>query len=537
MSYPLAIQPLVIEDEEAPKATYERILSDIAAEYSILPFQAAPPLFAFSHDEGIKHLETSKIFHLIVLDLRLPRTRRLPAPEGIDLGLELLTKATLRDAFPVPCLLIVSGHVGKTEQHRLQEALRNDFHYGRMFAKGNPDLLDQELRHAYHETLRYCSVGIHVRDSGAGQYPTIAPDEEDLLRRCVLRTPGTVGLDLSWWDAEMHSSDPAAWTKVLVGRFLLDGGQGASRPQFFKLFPGTLAPQTYASAHQLERKLSHIKITATVRRHSRALIVTEKVGGRLPRPISVEQYLQDETPESRVFSITGQIGKQLSDLGDSSPQSAALNRLLWKSHDMQRLRRQWEANGGLSLSTASGLDPLLLFEKLVLREDRIRFDELSLVHGDLHIRNIALDNTDGEPEAYIFDSASAVGRSPKGRDLAMLEVSAILHQALLPEHITGFVLPIIYGRTFVPEIPKEGPSPHVLNTVRFAKGIRKLISEMGIEEAVYSLLVLDQVMIQLGGLEFGISRNRIRYPQAVVHLVESVSRWYSGTGGEMPKHP
>src|ERR1700682_2003961 len=161
-----------------------------------------------------------------------------------------------------------------------------------MFAKGNLPLLEREMRHACAEAIRYCSVGIHIRDSFAEQYPTIAPDEDDLLRRCVLTTPGTVGLDLSWWSADLHCVSPVTWTKVLVGRFLLSEGQGASRPQFFKLFPGGLAQHTYASAHQFERKLSHIKVTATLSRPSRALMVTEKVGAKLPRPVSLEEYLK-----------------------------------------------------------------------------------------------------------------------------------------------------------------------------------------------------------------------------------------------------
>ncbi|MCU1256389.1 MAG: hypothetical protein JWM83_2688 [Candidatus Angelobacter sp.] len=526
MSYSTAIQPLVIEDQEDPKEAYERIFASIALEYTQLAFPAAPPLFAFSHEEGMQHLASSRMFHIVILDLRLPRTKRLPPPDGVDLGLDLLNRARERNRFPIPSLLIISGHIGKTEQERIQQTLRDDFYYGRMFAKGpDLDLLEKEIRHAYAEAIRYCSVGIHIRDAGTAQYPTLSPDEDDLLRRCVLKTPGTVGLDLSWWDAELHGIEPTAWTKVLVGRFLLEQGRGASRPQFFKLFPGGLATHTYESAQQLERKLSHIKVTSTVNRSSRALLVTEKVGSHLPRPISIEEFLKAPASANSISSIVRQIIKQLDDLGDTSSQSAALNKLLWKSHNLDAIKRQWEAHNGSALAHYGAPDPISLFTDLLTKNERIRFDEQSLVHGDLHLRNIAIDSAGDIPEAYTFDSASAVGRCPKGRDLALLEISAIIHQELPREQITSVLLPLLYGRSFVPEVPKEASSIHVYNTLRMVASVREVISETGIDKSLYALMVFDQSMIQLGGLEFG-SPNRIRHPQVIVHLVAAVSQWY-----------
>lgn len=525
MSYPIAIQPLVIEDEEAPKEAYERIFANIATEYTQLAFPAAPPLFAFSHEEGIQHLASSRMFHVVILDLRLPKTKRLPPPDGVDLGLDLFNKARERNNFPIPSLLIVSGHIGKTEQERIHQTLRDDFYYGRMFAKGDLDLLEKEIRRAYAEAIRYCSVGIHIRDSGTAQYPTLSPDEDDLLRRCVLQTVGTVGLDLSWWDAELHGNEPGGWTKVLVGRFLLEQGRGASLPQFFKLFSGSLANHTYVSARQLERKLSHIKVTSTVNRSSRALLVTEKVGSHLPRPISVEDFLKTSTRNEDIRSVIAQISKQLNALGDTNPQSAALNKLLWQSHDLNTIQRQWKGHHGSTATHYGPLDPILLFKELLTTDKRIRFDEQSIVHGDLHLRNIAIDIADGVPDAYTFDSASAVGRCPKGRDLALLEISAIIHQDLPPEQITSVLLPRLYGRSFVPELPNEASSMHVLNTLRLVAGLREIVDGIGMEKSFYALMVFDQSMIQLGGLEFG-SPNRIRHPQVVVHLVAAVAQWY-----------
>jgi CheY-like chemotaxis protein len=526
MSYPLSIQSLIIEDEEVPKESYERIFSSIAAEYTQLPFRPAPPLFAFSHEEGLQKLASSKMFHLVILDLRLPKSRRLPAPDGIDLGLDLLSKASSRTQFPIPSLLIVSGHVAKTEQERVQQALRDDFHYGRMFVKGDLQLLEKEVRHAFAEAVRYCSVGIHLRDAELDQYPTVSPDEDDLLRRCVLQTEGTVGLDLSWWDAELHGTSALEWTKILIGRFLLADGQGASRSQFFKLFAGDLAASVHSSARQIERKLSHIKVVAALTRKSRALITTEKVGATFPRPVALEEYLKSSSSDVGVRSIVEQVNQQLEQLGDSSPQSCEVSKLLWRAHDLGRIRRQWDANGGPPTAGTGEDDPVSLFAGLLNNTKRVRFEERSMVHGDLHIRNVALDNTNERVEAYIFDSASSIGRYPKGRDLASLEVSLLLHQAIPPEVIINDLIPALYGTTFVPVIPEHLPNIAAFNTLSMIRRIRETITSSGVDEVLFGLMVLDYTMVQLGGLDFGTSHNKIRHPQVVVPLAAATARWF-----------
>ena len=254
MSYPISLQALVIEDQEGPKEAYEGIFETIASELENLPFRPAHPCFAFSHEQAVEHLNSSRIFHIVILDLHLPDKPRMPQAEGIELGLDLLARFTDRDRFPVPCLLVISGHVGSTEQARMQDALRQGFHYGRLFSKGTDyGLLENEIRRACLEAIRYCSVGIHLRDAEYEQFPTITPREEDLMRRSVLQQPGTVGLDLNWWSARRFTAAANSWTKVLMGRYLLKGGEGASRPKFFKLLPGTTAELPLLASSSLLR--------------------------------------------------------------------------------------------------------------------------------------------------------------------------------------------------------------------------------------------------------------------------------------------
>ena len=235
----------------------------------------------------------------------------MPQAEGIELGLDLLARFTDRDRFPVPCLLVISGHVGSTEQARMQDALRQGFHYGRLFSKGTDyGLLENEIRRACLEAIRYRSVGIHLRDAGYEQFPTITPREEDLMRRSVLQQPGTVGLDLNWWSARRFTAAANSWTKVLMGRYLLKGGEKTSRPKFFKLLPGSDAHSVIESARQVEHKLSHIKLTSIVTSKNTALIVTEKVGAQEGRPESLETFFRRATPE-QAADVARQISEQV----------------------------------------------------------------------------------------------------------------------------------------------------------------------------------------------------------------------------------
>jgi CheY-like chemotaxis protein len=228
----------------------------------------AHPCFAFSHEQAVGHLESSKIFHVVILDLRLPAKQGLPALEDQDLGLDLLERCIDRDRYPIPALLVISGHIGGTNQLKIQDTLRDRFCYGRLLAKGDA-FLEGHIRNGCKEALRYCSVGIHLRDSGAELYPTLSPRDEDLLRRSVLQQSGGIGADLNWWSAKRSPEGGAGaagnpWTKVLTGRYLLDDGGGASRPKFFKLLAASDSHSVIESARRIEQKLTHIKITSTV---------------------------------------------------------------------------------------------------------------------------------------------------------------------------------------------------------------------------------------------------------------------------------
>jgi CheY-like chemotaxis protein len=392
MSYPLTIHALVIEDDEGAKDAYKGIFESITADVTGLPFSAALPSFAFSYEEAVACLESSKIFHVVVLDLRLPEKPKMPTVEGVELGIKLLNRCIERDRYPIPSLLVISGHIGSTEQTRLQDAIHQGFHYGRTLVKGDYGLLEAEIRQACNEALRYCSVGVHVRDGGQEQFPTISSREEDLLRRSALQQSGVIGLDLTWWSAKRlvaisknrcDSTNP--WTKVLMGRYLLDGGRGASRPKFFKLMDGFDAKSVIDSARYVEQKLTHIKLACHIITKSCALIVTEKVGAQDARPSSLEAIFIGSEP-GRARKVALQIADQVQQLGDLLPESKPLKELFWPGHDIALLTEQWNRFAPqMREQLGHEVDPVSLFLELLASEIKQRITERSLVHGDLHM--------------------------------------------------------------------------------------------------------------------------------------------------------
>jgi CheY-like chemotaxis protein len=532
MSYPLLIQPLVIEDEERAKEAYEQIFETIASEFTVLPFSAPRPCFAFSHEEAVKYLNESKMFQVVILDLRLPEKPKLPAADDVELGINLLDRCLERDRFPVPALLVISGHIGSTEQTRMQDKLREGFHYGRPFVKGDYLLLEQEIRKACKEALRYCSVGIHIRSAGEMEFPVITPREEDLLRRSVLQQQGAVGLDLNWWSAKkMHpgveTNGTNCWTKVLMGRYLLDDGRGASRPLFFKLLPFSDARASIESVRNIGYKLNHVKLTSAVTAKSTGLIVTEKVGSQDARPKALEEFMRNASSE-QAYQVALQIASQVQQLGDLLPDSKLAKKLLWPAHDHTLLAEQWARFGGAKITEQLGVDvePIALYTELVASEAKLRINERSLVHGDLHVSNVALDiKVDGNAEAYIFDPG-VVTRSVAGRDLAVLEVSAILHERLDVETIAQICSIVYRSRDSLTADSSSSIADLTgRNVVEFIRGIREAATNWNDLE-IYALVVFDSALIQFGSLAYGSSGNKISEPRSALHLLIAVANWY-----------
>jgi DNA-binding response OmpR family regulator len=83
MSYPFELQVLIIEDDPSLKSYYDAALGSLAGR----GFNLAPPRYAFCHADGVHALAAERIYHLVILDLRLPKApgnRRLKALTSVS---------------------------------------------------------------------------------------------------------------------------------------------------------------------------------------------------------------------------------------------------------------------------------------------------------------------------------------------------------------------------------------------------------------------------------------------------------------------
>jgi CheY-like chemotaxis protein len=536
MSYSRHIHVLIVEDDPNVKDHYEELFrAKRKADNRVLNLR-----FAFSYEEAIVELTSNRIFQLVVLDLCLPEKSSLPATEQVDLGLLVLKECQNRDAYPIPGLLIVTGYAAKADQSELRSRLKDSFAYGELVVKGG-DLMP-ELERAIKEIFSYLDVGIHIRDSGDRRWPTLSPREEDLLRRAAVKVD-VDGVDLAWWSAEYTRptgthAQFCGWTKTLMGYFLLGAGRGASRIDFFKFAPAAEADVVVQDARLLEQKLSHIKVVSHVVGGARMLLVTEKVGTSQKPPIPLDEYISKAMigGSASLLTIVSDIVEQLRSLGTARFESRRLRDLLWSGgHDEKRIsdaraRYRSELTSNVLKELAS--DSVQLLREIRAGDVRVQFEEMDCVHGDLNVTNVAIDMIDGIARAFIFD-ASGSSRGAAVRDVAMLEVTALLH---VPRDLQMSMVQecgVVLYRNHVIVPPRElellETEGRIGNTIRLISLIRSKFADEA-QLALYAFAVFDQALIQLGGLAWSTDNKVSRFDDAVL-LAELAAGWFLRVAG------
>ena len=128
------------------------------------------------------------------------------------------------------------------------------------------------------------------------------------------------------------------------------------------------------------------------------------------------------------------------------------------------------------------------------------------------------------PRAYIFDaSCSAPGVNV--RDLAMLEVTALLHQPADGEQTLVQHCMALYGDSV--DTPQALDYTHGSNR---ARNTLKLIAELRKQVLlkttpfIYALMVFDCTLIQLAGLAWH-SGNKISHPADAALLASLTANW------------
>jgi CheY-like chemotaxis protein len=523
MSYPRLIQPLIIEDD--PPELYHVVFESLVSSGERL----ATPIHAYSHEAALRELKSDRIFHLVLLDLRLPDISDHPAQEGINHGLNLLQECSTRDSFPIPVLMVISGHLEQAEQLELQRKVTDNFFYGKVLVK-SPQV-GSAIILAVNEVKKYLGAGIHIRDTERETYPTLGPRDEDLLRRCLLRQNNCTGVDLKWWSAEYGRATGSfaahtGWTKTLTGR-LLFADDGSSRLCFFKFAPTTGADTVIGDAKMMGHKLAHIKVLDALVSTNRSLLITQKVGTSDEDPISLATYLS-RPPIEIVHSlptIVKDIADQVRALGDVTEDRRFMRELLWPEHGRYQLKVEWERNEGHAIVDDLGeaADPISLYDELNSEETLVTFKRQSFRHGDLNVTNVAIDLGDGEPAAYIFD-ASGCAPGPSVRDLAMLEVTSLLHHPGTRAESLVRSCAGLYSPTESNVFNLDHGSDLARNTYRLISEIRAKAFKQE-DPYLYVLMVFDSALIQLGGLAFGHSCNKIANPKDAALLAAYSARW------------
>lgn len=524
MSYPHKIHPLVVEDEIDATGNYRAIFAELCKR-----FELAPPRFAHSFEDAEAALRTNTIFHLIVLDLGLPLHRLEPAQAGVEPGIRILEIAAEREAYPVPAVVVISGRLNRAKIPGLVEKLHS-FHYGQLVSKGVDD--DKEIALAVESINRYSDVGIHVQDGAGKLCPTLAPREEDILRRSVIAQNQCVGVDLQWWGSYSSNSsapvrDTSGLTKVMVGRFLLDDGMESSHPTFFKFEPAENAAYLRRDASIMTQKLQHIKIFPAFTAGRRTLLVTQKVGDSMNLPLPLCDFLR-QSPElvmPHLSGIVASICEQLAHLGGSRNERRLIKDILWPHHKREWLEKTWAEYASDSMKGDLLANPVVLFDELSTGTSDMWVGIRSCNHGDLNATNIALDHEGESVRAYIFDAGGVKG-DVNCRDLATLEVTSILHRTAsavkgVVRFYEGF-----YERPAEPhDIARIESCPGVVcNTQTLIQEIRKQIPADDLR--LYALMVLDAALVQLGGLAFDVARNKISDPSDAALLAALATKWY-----------
>jgi hypothetical protein len=219
-----------------------------------------------------------------------------------------------------------------------------------------------------------------------------------------------------------------------------------------------------------------------------------------------------------------EIANQLRCLAESHTDCRSVRSLFWKNQEEQlpHTEAAWKKYAGAITDTLD-MSPTEVFRRVVELRETHWLSVRDCQHGDLHL---GLDYENSTAHAYIID-AGAMGPAVAGRDLATLEVSLLLHQKYPGQVSLVDACAQLYDRSkigngIVEELD-DLPAVH-RNTMALTKNIREeAISE--IDERVYSCLLLDQALIQLGTLSYGTSQNMIYRAQDAAALCRILSGW------------
>jgi hypothetical protein len=387
------------------------------------------------------------------------------------------------------------------------------------------DNLMEQLVPGVEAAIAYSNIGIHVVGDETAErlWPMLSPREEDLLRRFVLSHSTAVGVDLRWWSVErdaLRAGEPA-WAKVLHGKVVFAGHAGYSRERFFKFVDAVEGETVQKSAELLSSKLQHAQLLKCLTVGSRSLLVTDKAGPTEAPIFSLRAAIQqNKVSAAQIDRLTQDIVDQLCMLGEALVATLPIRRILWAHHDETRL-----ADGWSRIQANASIDAVGIFRDLRERPERLVVTQ-RLGHGDLHPGNVAVGEDAGALRAYVID-AGAMETDVWAKDIAVLEVSILLHVDFGAAPGLVVAMPSLFDGTdpYADSIDWPAVEDKIALALRAIVGLRSRIRE-NCDQRTYIVLLLDYLLIQIGGVSFGTTYNKIVSLSNVAVLCESLVRWY-----------
>ncbi len=522
MSLPRSTRILVIEDEPDMIFTYETIFKRITKEGDSL----SQAVYAGGLSQAISAIDRHTPFHVVILDLKLPTTAGSSdageifsyGEHRIQSGLDLIDHLARREHYPIPVLLILTGNerylIGSLAQ---TTSLQEMFYRVDIQEKGDPKEIEAYIRSAIEASQRYTDFGIALKDSDDSYWPILTAREEDLIRRIGLADENHAGIELKWVHAENKklSKDKRSWTKGLIGHFWLQGNDAVSKSYFLKIEDPSLAKGSIASTKKLADLAQHIQVKGSASSPSRCISIVSLASWSGQSPLSLSELMCLPPPEVEpvVSRLVVDISKQLSLLGASSTVPKNSRNLLWAWHNPEIYDTYYR-----SLNGHADYLPSLVLDKVGNLFTNEWVTWRPMLHGDLHSGNVVVDFHAEPPKAFLIDPGPMHG-GPVGSDLAALEVSVVLHLASAPDSIWQTVAHMYDSEAAVtPSLDTAGE-----NILSLVKAIRKT-AESEVEQAIYTLLLLDAALGQFGGLAYSGSGNKIRRPGDSLVLYQSLAK-------------
>lgn len=517
MSYSRSLRVLIVEDDPSVIRGYQLGFKLLKAQED---FDLVAPFVAGGYDEAVEALGRQSPIHLVVLDLKLPKQVGGDPDAFSGSGLDLIQTIAEREAFPVPALLILTGEPKYIQSYSgLSDVLRDSFFYAAVAQKSADPTND--FRAALEAAQAYVDFGACITDPEELTWPTLTLREDDLLRRFGLSSETYACADLRWWSAERkdRGSESLSWSKVLWGHFWMREQEAQSRNFFFKFESRENGDRSYTAAKRLESTLQHVQVMGHFVSSSRSLIVTAQATHG--PPVSLSKLLRRPTDQvvPHLVRIADDIASQLAQLGAASKEPKAPRELLWPHHRPQissydRVYRQF--------SSDEEWLPSKVLDEVEAMSAQQWVSWRTCQHGDLHLGNISLDESADSIRAYLIDPGW-MEPDACGKDLASLELALVLHQDLTESSIAAKVLHLFGG--------PRNEEPFDNDPLRNTTSLMALLRERALQEtdlAVYSLLLLDQALMQLGSLVHGVTANKIIRPLDAAEIYRSIAEWCLG---------